>query len=194
MLTCTLLLLAHLILPSEGDAVPRTEWTLLDFGDPIPWVAVNDDVMGGVSRSRLERSEGGHVFVGELSLENNGGFASVRFPVELEEAPPFDRFVLRLRGDGRTYQLRLRTDRNFDGIAYRAAFDTVAGEWHEVVLPTDSFRPTFRGRDVPDAPALATDRIRQIGLLVADGQAGPFRLEIAWLKAALGGSPGPTVD
>ena len=43
------------------------------------WRAIDDRVMGGVSRSRLRHDLAGHaVFEGEVSLEQNGGFASVR--------------------------------------------------------------------------------------------------------------------
>lgn len=43
------------------------------------WQAINDGVMGGVSVSRLRFDSTGYaVFEGVVSLENNGGFASVR--------------------------------------------------------------------------------------------------------------------
>ena len=44
------------------------------------WFIVNDDVMGGVSKSKLFLDdEGNVVFKGRISTLNNGGFASVRF-------------------------------------------------------------------------------------------------------------------
>jgi NADH dehydrogenase [ubiquinone] 1 alpha subcomplex assembly factor 1 len=55
---------------------------LFDFNDPEAvhgWHAIDDRVMGGVSRSRLRHDPAGHaVFEGEVSLDRNGGFASVR--------------------------------------------------------------------------------------------------------------------
>jgi hypothetical protein len=43
------------------------------------WFVVSDGVMGGVFSSSMEVTSGGTgVFAGRLSLENNGGFASVR--------------------------------------------------------------------------------------------------------------------
>ena len=40
------------------------------------WNIVNDDVMGGISRSSLSMNdENNLIFSGYLSLENNGGFA-----------------------------------------------------------------------------------------------------------------------
>jgi monofunctional biosynthetic peptidoglycan transglycosylase len=116
-------------------------------------------------------------------LENNGGFASVRtepFDFGLTE---FKGLELRVRGDGKRYQLRLRTDRNSDGIAYRASFETAEAEWTTIRLDFQDFIPSFRGRRVASAPVLDPARIRQIGFLISDNQEGSFRLEVASIKA-----------
>ena len=56
--------------------------TLFDFSKPDAaqaWQPVNDGVMGGVSDGRFKITDQGTMeFLGTLSLENNGGFASVR--------------------------------------------------------------------------------------------------------------------
>ena len=162
--------------------------TLVDFvaadSSLSEWRTVDDVVMGGVSRSRIHRTEDGTaVFEGTLSLENNGGFASVRTLTEPPDLSGCKDVVVRVRGDGRRYRLRLRTDERFDGIAYQATFPTEAGEWTEVAIPFTAFEPSFRGRKPPGAPPLDPARIRQVGFLVADGQEGEFRLEVAWVRA-----------
>jgi len=66
------------------------------------WQIVNDDVMGGVSTSRFQiLTTGGAVFSGVVSLENNGGFASVRSQPVRADLTGCDSFLLRVRGDGR---------------------------------------------------------------------------------------------
>jgi hypothetical protein len=47
-----------------------------------------------------------------------------------------------------------------------------------VQLPLAAFRPSFRGREVQGAPALDPARIRQVGLVIAARQAGPFAVEL----------------
>ena len=43
------------------------------------WKVVDDIVMGGRSNGKFEMSDDGHgVFHGAVSLENNGGFSSIR--------------------------------------------------------------------------------------------------------------------
>jgi hypothetical protein len=148
------------------------------------WSAIDDAVMGGVSHSRLRHDTAGHaVFEGIVSLERNGGFASVRSrPMDLG-APGAAGYLLELRGDGKRFKLNLRTDDGFDGVNYQAAFEAPAGTWTSVRLPVAAFRPTFRGRSVPGAPPLDPARVRQSGLMIADRQAGPFALALRSIRA-----------
>ncbi len=141
-----------------------------------PWQSINDGVMGGISSGRMEQSGDVLRFEGTLSLENNGGFASVRRPLG-EDLAKATGVQLRVRGDGRTYQFRLRQDDRFDGIAWRAEFST-DGEWQTVDLSFDRFIPVFRGRQVPEAGPVSPAAIRQIGFMLADRKPGPFALEI----------------
>lgn len=147
---------------------------------PGPWLIVNDGVMGGRSTSSAEVFGDGLRFTGHLSLENNGGFASTRRPVE-PGSPGTVAIRLEVRGDGRRYQFRLRQDQRLDGIAWRSAFDT-GQDWAEILLPLADFEPVFRGRPVPDAGSIRPEAISQLGFMLADGQPGDFRLEIRRLE------------
>jgi monofunctional biosynthetic peptidoglycan transglycosylase len=170
---------------------------VLDFASPetASWRAVNDGVMGGLSQSGLRLTQGGTaVFAGNVSLENNGGFASVRAWLGEVDLSAYDRLAVRVRGDGQRYRLRLRTDDRFDGIAYQASFDAALDEWQEVEIPLSSFVPTFRGRTLRDVPPLNTAKISQIGFMIADKQEGRFRLEIAWVRAVKNADPHDGTD
>ena len=141
--------------------------TVVDFGSPEAgsrWRIVNDGVMGGLSQSQIAMTADKiGVFQGSVSLENNGGFASVRTNPTDFGLTGSKGLSLRIKGDGRRYQLRLRTDGRFDGIAYASSFDTVEDEWITVKVDFQDCSPIFRGRTVPDAPELDPERIRQIG-------------------------------
>jgi hypothetical protein len=133
--------------------------------------------MGGVSASAfVPASRGIARFGGTVSLDRGGGFASVRTPPRDWDTEGASAFVLRVRGDGKTYKFTLRTGDAFDGIQYQARFMPPAGEWTELRLPVASFVPSFRGRTVPGAPPLDPARVRALGFMISDGQAGPFEL------------------
>ncbi len=162
-----------------------TSLFLLDRPEAVAaWSAIDDRVMGGVSRSALRHDPAGHaVFSGVVSPDNNGGFASVRARVAEPPAGAIAALELVVRGDGQRYKLNLRTDRGFDGVNYQAAFTPSAGQWVTLQLPLEDFEPSYRGRAVPDAPPLQGARIEQVGLMIADRQFGPFELAIRSIRA-----------
>jgi len=155
---------------TSAGAMPVTE---------LDWRVVNDTVMGGVSRSRVDTA-GTVRFEGELSLERNGGFVSMRAPTAPGSFDQATALRVVLYGDGRTYDLTLRrADVPLRAGSYRVRVDTEVG-LTEVLVPLSDFRPTSFGRPVPGAPALDTglDQISSIGVLLADKQPGPFSLEV----------------
>ncbi len=146
------------------------------------WYVVNDGVMGGISRSRATLSDHGTLlFSGTVSLENNGGFASIRHDAQLFTLADGSGIRLLVKGDGKTYQLRVRTSDRFDGIAYKVNFTTDQGVWQEFRFPWEEFAATFRGREVEGAPELKGAHVQQVGFLIADKQSGAFELEIAFI-------------
>lgn len=144
------------------------------------WRPVNDGVMGGVSSGGMLQTGEGLLFTGELSLENNGGFSSVRRLVE-QDLSGSNRIRMEIRGDGREYQFRIRQSTRFDGVAWSAMF-TTQDSWQSIEIALDQFIPVFRGRTVAQAgPVIASD-IQQIGFLLADKNPGPFKLEIRHIE------------
>jgi NADH dehydrogenase [ubiquinone] 1 alpha subcomplex assembly factor 1 len=156
---------------------------LRDAAQIAPWSSVDDRVMGGVSASQIAASAEGLIFSGTVSLEQNGGFASIRAKPREYDLAGATALVVRVRGDGKRYKLTVRTDATFDGVQYQARFTPPADAWGEVSLPLADFQPTYRGRRVEDAPPLDPARIVGFGFLIADRQAGPFQLTIAAIQA-----------
>ena len=184
--------LTWLALTMNADAA--SEAILFDFqssSNAAPaWQIVNDDVMGGVSTSQFQIRSNGAVFSGVVSLENNGGFASVRSSPVGQNLHGFEAFVLRARGDGRRYKFTVRTEVGFDTPLYQCTFSTRCGEWQEHRLSFTEFVPTFRGRVLPDVAPLDPARVRSVGFLISDKQSGPFHLEIAFIRAVRNASAG----
>lgn len=155
-----------------------------DTADAIAaWRAIDDRVMGGVSRSRLHHDPAGHAtFEGKVSLAQNDGFASVRSaPGPLGMSGAID-CVIEARADGKRYKLCLFAVDAFDAMSYQAEFAPPPQAWAVIRLPLTSFKASIRGRQVPDALALDAARIRQIGLMIAGHQAGPFALDLRSIR------------
>ncbi|WNK20814.1 CIA30 family protein [Halomonas piscis] len=149
------------------------------------WYAVNDGVMGGESSSGFRVAEGEGRFVGSTSLANGGGFASIRRePAAFESSlTGAGGVAMRVHGDGRTYQLRLKSRALDDGSAYRVAFTPKADEWQTWRFAWSEFEAVRRGKRLDAAPPLAPGDIYQLGLLIADRRAGAFCLRLGHIAA-----------
>lgn len=159
---------------------------LLDFAGTDTaqkWQAVNDVVMGGVSDGRFRvTADKTMEFSGRLSLENNGGFASVRTkPTDLE-INAGDTLVVRVKGDGREYVLNIYTKSRRMAFSYRAPLPTKRDEWTEVSVPLDEFIPTSFGNRVQGMGPVEPDQINSLGFMLSDKKPGPFKLEVDWVK------------
>lgn len=167
----------------------------LRFDDPQEqqrWYAVNDGVMGGISQSTFSVSQGEGRFHGEVSLKNGGGFASVRRQPDGTESgfTQARGIAITVRGDDRTYQLRLKSAALGDSSAYRVAFTPDTDAWQTLTFPWAAFEAVRRGTVLSDAPPLAPEDIHQIGFLIADRTAGPFCLRVD--RVATASSPAST--
>lgn len=177
-------LLAETDSPQSNHPV-SPEFTL-QFQEPDAepqWRAVNDDVMGGLSQGGGVMEDGKLVFSGILSLENNGGFSSVRTESGAFNFTGAEGIALRVKGDGRIYQLRLSTDARHRGslVSYQRKFETKEGEWMEVKVPFSEMKPSWRGRML-SGHVLDFAKVSQLGILIGDKKEGDFRLEVDWLK------------
>jgi monofunctional biosynthetic peptidoglycan transglycosylase len=139
--------------------------------------------MGGVSSGDAKLIAGSLHFRGVLSLENNGGFSSIRSRGPIRNFSKVKSIVLRLKGDGRTYRLQLATNAEFRRarVSYQAEFRTTLGEWTEVSVPLASFVPMFRGQTL-SGPPMDRAQIEEIGISLSDGKPGKFLLEIDWIS------------
>ena len=149
------------------------------------WQAVNDGVMGGVSDGRFRITADKTLeFFGTLSLENNGGFASVRTrPIDLDIRSG-DSLVVRLKGDGREYVLNLYTKSRQMAFSYRTPLPTVKDEWSEVRVPLRDFIPTAFGRRVEGMGPIEPAQISGLGFMLSDKKPGLFKMEVEWVKSA----------
>lgn len=152
---------------------------LFDFSstpDWSVWEIENDGVMGGISTSQLSRSKEGHaVFTGTVSLENNGGFASIQYHFLPRKISGYNKAVIRLKGDGKDYQFRIKADLS-ERAAYIYSFKTT-GEWQTIEIALNQMEPSYRGNKLRQ-PNFNSDQIQEIRFLIGNGRTEKFRLEI----------------
>ncbi|MDB4408907.1 CIA30 family protein, partial [Akkermansiaceae bacterium] len=165
----------------RGQTIDEFDESLTEVLD---WQVVNDGVMGGLSKGNVEITDEGTMrFTGTLSLENNGGFSTVRSGGQQLDLSNDLGILLRVKGDGREYDFRLDSDATYRGmpISFSGKFMAVKGDWQQVEIPWSAFKGSWRGTDLPNEklnPAV----IRRAGVLLGDKKNGPFNLEIDYIR------------
>ncbi|GAC32734.1 NADH:ubiquinone oxidoreductase complex I intermediate-associated protein 30 [Paraglaciecola polaris LMG 21857] len=151
---------------------------LFKINENDSWQSLNDGVMGGVSKSQLTHLDKLAVFSGHVSLDNNGGFASVNRRVFVSNVALESELTIRVMGDGKRYQLRLKSGVQKGCPSYSAGFTTQANVWQTFRFKLNEFKATLRGKRVPDAPKLNWLDVQQLGFFISDRQEGEFCLLI----------------
>jgi NADH dehydrogenase [ubiquinone] 1 alpha subcomplex assembly factor 1 len=175
-----LLTLAIICILSVTSSHAEPAKVLFDFADPAAmrgWQVEDDGVMGGVSRGNMIHDKAGHlIFRGEVSLENNGGFSSIQNNFSPIDVSKYQHAILRLKGDGKDYRFIVESDPNARHY-YVTEFAT-SGDWQEIKIPLRKMYPMRRGDrlNIPDYPA---ETMAQVRLMIANGRAESFQLEIA---------------
>ena len=147
-----------------------------EVSDITDWYVVNDGVMGGVSKGTLQLNDAGNgVFRGTISLQYNGGFSSIRYPFSTKEVSGYEFLVLRVKGDGKRYQFRVKSKRS-QYYSYVAYFET-SGEWETIRIPLNEMYPVFRGSRL-NQPKYDGALMEEVGILIGNKKAEAFQLEI----------------
>ena len=190
-IACVVLLMMAFGSTSLIARADTTNVVLVAFDDPAAvaaWTTVNDPVMGGLSTSTVTFGDGGLVFSGTISLDNNGGFASTRGPQDPgigQRAVGATSIGVRARGDGKTYVFRV--DSAGQPWSYIQRFSTEAGAWRTYELPIGGFQAVGMRLDpAPYAPqSLVPSTVSRVSIYILDKQQGPFALTVSAINASV---------
>lgn len=168
-----------------SQAVEPHHKTLDDFKkiqEAGTWISVNDSVMGGISQGGPTFSKKRQlVFSGKISLENNGGFSSIRTRGETMNLSAYDGIEMKVKGDGRMYYLTTRSNGR-RMVAFWSPIQPPKGEWSVIRIPFNAFYATYMGKKVP-LMKLNTKNISSVGFMLYDKKSGPFTLETDYIRA-----------
>jgi monofunctional biosynthetic peptidoglycan transglycosylase len=181
MLGSILMLSLSLLQAQKINKTQLDKLTLLDFSNvknSIRFFKADDGVMGGKSISSMTLENKILIFKGNLSLANNGGFASSFFSVNFPNLANYSTLRLRVKGDGRRYGCSIISALNISSVVHRYYFNTVKDVWIEVDIPFADFYPTRRWETLPSTLKINKESITSIGFIIADKVENTFKLEI----------------
>lgn len=140
------------------------------------WQILDDVVMGGRSDGHFKINKDGHgEYTGNVSLENNGGFSSLRYYFETVDSSDYTKFKIRIKGDGKSYQFRVKSNR-YDRYSYIFKFETTEN-WQTIEIPFEDMYASFRGYRL-DIPNFEGKQMEEIAFLIGNKKKESFKLLI----------------
>jgi len=158
----------------------------IDFGlskEGQDWMIVNDDVMGGLSESTITFNNNSILFKGNISLRNNGGFASIRGPKDIFNLSNFTKVKIKFKSKGRDFAFRLATSELYFKPNYKHNFSSTSQEWEIAELKLADFKEYTLGKI--SGTNLSKQKMRNIirfGVMLNDKKEGPFEIEIDYIE------------
>ena len=144
------------------------------------WYVVDDSVMGGISKGKMGVNDEGHgIFRGHVSLDNNGGFSSIRYYAGNTSLQGYSKFVIALKGDGKVYQFRVKANSS-QYYSYTFSFNTT-NHWQIIEIPFNNMVPSFRGRTL-DTSNFPGESLEEIGFLIGNKKEEDFNLAIDYIS------------
>lgn len=159
---------------------------VIDFGKSTGgqyWSVTNDGVMGGLSKGNAWLSDSTVVFKGEVSLDNNGGFSSLRSPYNSLDFSSYESAEIRLRASGLKFSVTFAKNRRFYIPNYKYVMKLESNQWEVVTFDLDELKE-YRLGNATGENITQRDLKNLIGIsFINEGkEEGPFVLEVDYIK------------
>jgi len=107
------------------------------------WEFISDTVMGGVSDGNVsfinKENKSYAKMIGNISLENNGGFIQFRRKIKKKLMDNLSGIKITVRGNGLEYYIHIRTKGTFLPWQYYQAPFNVENSWQEIDISFENF-------------------------------------------------------
>ena len=159
---------------------------MVDFGEKqegSQWKVINDGVMGGLSKGKLLIKQETMLFQGNVSLDNYGGFTSMKSPFEKMDLSDFEKVKIRMTASGQTFSMTFETDETWFAPYFKAPLATISNEWQVIEVSLDQFKQYQLGQS--DGRAINKGdlaNVFRLGIITSQKKAGTFELEVDYIR------------
>jgi len=159
-----------------------------DFGteknNSKDWYSLTDNVMGGVSSSKLSYNKESVLFSGNISFKNNGGFASLRSNFGKYNLSVYSEVRIRFKSENQKFALTLENSNRWWGPNYKYEFQSEQKtDWKTVTFRLSDFHEEIIGRKTGNKISKdVLKEILRIGIITNDKKEGNFSIEIDYIE------------
>ena len=160
----------------------------IDFGNAAnkvnDWVMISDNVMGGITKSKLDYTEQSMVLTGDISLENYGGFSSVKTRFGSFNLSAYKGLKIRYKATNQRFAFTLEDSRNWTQPNFKGDLPGSKSDvWSEATIYFKDFKEYQIGE--PTGGKLDPNSLKDIvrlGIITTEKKEGPFSLEIDYVE------------
>lgn len=158
----------------------------IDFGkkkDGTSWQVVNDGVMGGLSERDAVLTDDSVLFKGTVSLDNNGGFSSLRSSYSKKELSKYKEVEIRYRSKGISMAMTFSVSRRWYIPNYKTSLSGTKGKWKTEIFTLKDFQKHYIGKPLDETlDDEALEKIIRYGFITDEKKYGDFEFEIDYFE------------
>tara|TARA_B110000003_G_scaffold274490_1_gene314589 strand:+ start:11120 stop:11665 length:546 start_codon:yes stop_codon:yes gene_type:complete len=158
----------------------------IDFGEEKKghyWKVINDGVMGGISKGSKELTKNSMLYKGKVSLDNNGGFSSLRRSFSDKDISMFNEIEIRYRSVGISLAFTIAVSQRWYIPNYKISLDGTSSEWTTTTIKLSDLRKHYIGKPMNEMLKKETlKEIVRIGFITDEKKYGNFEFEIDFIK------------
>lgn len=171
------------VVDGESRVGPEAARTPASPGDPPTFGRFEGNLNLDLPEGRPDLIRLGYAMF--RTRDPEAGFMGLAGP-EFHDWSMFNQLALRVRGDFRRYFINIQAETPYPTDLYQhRLFLKTPGQWETVTVPFSSFILT-NGGVIQEQQQLDTEHVRSVGIGLIDGQYGPYRLDIDWIKVISG--------
>ena len=162
--------------------------SIIDFGNSSgknqEWILLSDNIMGGVTKSKMEYTSNSVLLTGEISLKNDGGFSSIRTNYTLVDLSMFKGVTIKFKSTNQKFAFTLQDSKDWTKPTFKNEFSAKKDDtWEEVTLYFKDFKEVIIGEPTGNImKSTILKNIVRMGIMTYDKKEEPFSLEVDYIE------------
>lgn len=162
--------------------------SIIDFGNSAKknqeWMLLSDNIMGGITKSKIEYTNNSVLLTGNISLANYGGFSSIKTKYKSVDLSKYNGIKIKFKSTNQKFAFTLEDNQNWTQPNYKREFSPKKDDtWEEVVIYFKDFQETVIGEPTGNMmKSKSLKNIVRMGIMTYEKKEGTFSLEVDYIE------------
>jgi hypothetical protein len=162
--------------------------SIIDFGNSAEknqeWKLLSDNIMGGVTKSKIEYTNNSVLLSGNISLDNYGGFSSIKTKYKSVDLSKYNGIKIKFKSTNQKFAFTLEDNQDWTQPNYKREFSSKKDDtWEEVIIYFKDFQEIVIGETTGNMmKSKSLKNIVRMGIMTYEKKEGPFSLEVDYIE------------